>query len=94
MAKIERLKTSMSFGVEKLGVNLSTFSKNLTIKTIIITLLKTKTLNDELQIHISVKWMVQILIMVFTLTGAWFTINASIESNSKEIEHLILSSAS
>tara|TARA_Y100001973_G_C5177362_1_gene322795 strand:+ start:931 stop:1224 length:294 start_codon:yes stop_codon:yes gene_type:complete len=50
--------------------------------------LKTKTLNDELQIHISVKWAVQILFLVFTLTGAWFTINANIESNVKEIQHI------
>ena len=47
-----------------------------------------KTLNDELQIHISVKWMVQILIMVFTLTGAWFTINSNISGNTKEIENI------
>ena len=47
-----------------------------------------KTLNDELQIHISVKWMVQILITVFTLTGAWFTINANISDNTKEIESI------
>ena len=45
-------------------------------------------MNDELQIHISVKWMVQILIMVFTLTGAWFTINANINDNTKEIESI------
>ena len=50
--------------------------------------LKTKTLTDELQIHISVKWAVQILFLVFTLTGAWFTINANIESNVKEIQHI------
>jgi hypothetical protein len=47
-----------------------------------------KPLNDELQIHISVKWMVQILLMVFTLTGAWFTINANINENASEIEHI------
>ena len=47
-----------------------------------------KVLNDELQIHISVKWMVQILIMVFTLTGAWFTINSNISGNAKEIENI------
>tara|TARA_R100001163_G_C5062176_1_gene199169 strand:- start:2211 stop:2486 length:276 start_codon:yes stop_codon:yes gene_type:complete len=47
-----------------------------------------KVLNDELQIHISVKWMVQILIMIFTLTGAWFTINSNISDNAKEIENI------
>ena len=47
-----------------------------------------KSLNDELQIHISVKWMVQILLMVYTLTGAWFTINSNISDNANEIEHI------
>ena len=47
-----------------------------------------KTLNDELQIHISVKWAVQILFLVFTLTGAWYTLNANINDNAKEIEHI------
>ncbi len=47
-----------------------------------------KPLNDELQIHISVKWAVQILFLVFTLTGAWYTLNANINDNTKEIEHI------
>ena len=47
-----------------------------------------KPLNDELQIHISVKWAVQILFLVFTLTGAWYTLNANINNNAKEIEHI------
>ena len=47
-----------------------------------------KPLNDELQIHISVKWAVQILFFVFTLTGAWYTLNANINSNAQEIEHI------
>jgi len=47
-----------------------------------------KPLNDELQINISVKWAVQILLMVFSLTGAWYTLNADIDSNAQEIEHI------
>ena len=47
-----------------------------------------KPLNYELQIHISVKWAVQILFLVFTLTGAWYTLNANINDNTKEIEHI------
>ena len=47
-----------------------------------------KPLNDELQIHISVKWAVQIVFLVFTLTGAWYTLNSNIDSNAKEIEHI------
>ena len=45
-------------------------------------------LNDELQLHISVKWAVQILFLVFTLTGAWYTLNQNINDNSKEIAHV------
>jgi ATP-dependent Zn protease len=47
-----------------------------------------KPLNDELQIHISVKWAVQILLFVFTLTGAWYTLKQSIADNTNEIEHI------
>ena len=47
-----------------------------------------KPLNDELQIHISVKWAVQIVFLVFTLTGAWYTLNSNIDDNSKEIEYI------
>jgi hypothetical protein len=47
-----------------------------------------KPLNDELQIHISVKWAVQILFLVFTLTGAWYTLNANINNNEKDIRHI------
>ena len=47
-----------------------------------------KPLNDELQIHISVKWAVQILFLVFTLTGAWYILNANINDNTKEITHI------
>lgn len=47
-----------------------------------------KPLNDELQIHISVKWAVQILLFVFTLTGAWYTLKQNIADNANEIEHI------
>jgi flagellar motility protein MotE (MotC chaperone) len=50
--------------------------------------LRTKALNDELQIHISVKWAVQIVFLVFTLTGAWYTLNANINNNKKDIVHI------
>jgi len=50
--------------------------------------LRTKALNDELQIHISVKWAVQIIFLVFTLTGAWYTLNANINNNKKDIVHI------
>ena len=47
-----------------------------------------KPLIDELQIHISVKWAVQIIFLVFTLTGAWYTLNANINNNKKDIVHI------
>ena len=47
-----------------------------------------KPLNDELQIHISVKWAIHLVLFIVTLTGAWYTINASIYSNNQEIEHI------
>jgi flagellar motility protein MotE (MotC chaperone) len=47
-----------------------------------------KPLNDELQLHISVKWAVQIVFLVFTLTGAWYTLNANINNNKKDIVHI------
>ena len=47
-----------------------------------------KPLNDELQIHISVKWAVQILLFVFTLTGAWYTLKQNIADNANEKEHI------
>ncbi len=50
--------------------------------------MRTKALNDELQIHISVKWAVQIVFLVFTLTGAWYTLNANINNNKKDIVHI------
>ena len=45
-------------------------------------------LNDELQIHISVKWAIQLLLFVVTITGAWYSINASINNNTKEIDYI------
>tara|TARA_Y100001938_G_scaffold74243_1_gene102932 strand:+ start:1175 stop:1450 length:276 start_codon:yes stop_codon:yes gene_type:complete len=45
-------------------------------------------LNDELQIQISVKWAIQLVFFVATLTGAWYTINDSIHNNANEINHI------
>lgn len=50
-----------------------------------------KPLNDELQIHISVKWMVQLVFFVFSITGAWYILNGNISDNAKEIEYIKLS---
>tara|TARA_Y100001973_G_C5091338_1_gene277666 strand:- start:473 stop:745 length:273 start_codon:yes stop_codon:yes gene_type:complete len=47
-----------------------------------------KPLNDELQIHISVKWMVQLVFFVFAITGAWYTLRENITNNKNEIEHI------
>ncbi len=47
-----------------------------------------KPLNDELQLHISVKWAVQIVFLVFTLTGAWYALRESISNNKNEIEYI------
>ena len=47
-----------------------------------------KPLNDELQIHISVKWMVQLIFFVFAITGAWYTLKGSIGNNKNEINHI------
>ena len=44
-----------------------------------------KALNDELQIHISVKWAIQLVMFVVTICSAWFTLNASIDANAKDI---------
>jgi len=45
-------------------------------------------LNDELQIHISVKWAIQLILFVVSITSAWFTLNASIDNNSKELQYV------
>jgi len=47
-----------------------------------------KPLNDELQLTLSVKWMAQLIFFVFTLTGAWYTLNNNIDENAKEIEYI------
>ena len=47
-----------------------------------------KPLNDELQLTLSVKWMSQLIFFVFTLTGAWYTLNNNIDENAKEIEYI------
>ena len=47
-----------------------------------------KPLNDELQIHISVKWAVQIVFLIVTLTGGWYTLKSNISNNANEIKHI------
>ena len=47
-----------------------------------------KPLNDELQIHISVKWAIQIIMFVVTLTGAYYTINGKVAQNKAELQHV------
>ena len=47
-----------------------------------------KPLNDELQIHISVKWAVQIAFLIVTLTGGWHTLKSNISNNASEIRHI------
>ncbi len=47
-----------------------------------------KPLNDELQIHISVKWAVQIILFVVSIMGAYYSLSNSIGSNANEIKHI------
>ena len=47
-----------------------------------------KQLNDTLEITLSVKWMVQLIFFVFTITGAWYTLRDGIGNNKKEIEYI------
>tara|TARA_R100000995_G_C3430438_1_gene98254 strand:- start:372 stop:644 length:273 start_codon:yes stop_codon:yes gene_type:complete len=47
-----------------------------------------KELNDELQIHISVKWMAQLIFFIITVTGSWFSLKATITDNEKEIKYI------
>ena len=47
-----------------------------------------KPLNDELQIHISVKWMAQLIFFIISITGAWYSLKATITDNEKEIEYI------
>tara|TARA_R100000234_G_scaffold38340_1_gene22674 strand:+ start:729 stop:1010 length:282 start_codon:yes stop_codon:yes gene_type:complete len=47
--------------------------------------MQNETLNDELQIRISVKWAVQLIVFVISLTSAWFTLRGQIDTNAKDI---------
>lgn len=47
-----------------------------------------KPLNDELQIHISVKWAIQIILFVVTLTGTYYTINGKVAQNKAELQYV------
>ena len=44
-----------------------------------------KALNDELQIKISVKWAIQIVVFIVSLVSAYYTLRADIQKNSDEI---------
>ncbi len=45
-------------------------------------------LNDELQVTLSVKWMFQLIFFIFGISGAWYTLNGSIDSNKKQIDFI------
>lgn len=47
-----------------------------------------KPLNDELQIHISVKWAVQIILFVVSIMGAYYSLSNNIGTNANEIKHI------
>lgn len=47
-----------------------------------------KPLNDELQIHISVKWAVQIILFVVSIMGAYYSLSNNIGNNANEIKHI------
>jgi uncharacterized membrane protein (DUF106 family) len=47
-----------------------------------------KPLNDELQIHISVKWAIQIVFFVATLTGAYYAIHGKVARNKAELQYV------
>ena len=47
-----------------------------------------KALNDELQIKISVRWAVQIIVFVVSLVSAYYTLKGSIQDNKEEIKHI------
>jgi len=47
-----------------------------------------KQLNDELQIHISVKWAIQIIMFVITLTSAYYAINAKVAQNKSDLQYI------
>ena len=49
---------------------------------------QTESLNDELQIHISVKRAIQIGIMIFSITGAYYQLTAKIDANKQELNHI------
>ena len=44
-----------------------------------------RALNDEMQIKISVKWAIQIVVFIVSLVSAYYTLRADIQKNSDEI---------
>ena len=45
-------------------------------------------LNDELQIHISVKWAIQIVVFIVSLCGAYYSLDQKTNSNASELEYM------
>ena len=45
-------------------------------------------LNDELQINISVKWAVQIVVFIVTLCGAYYSLDQKSNDNNKELQYI------
>lgn len=45
-------------------------------------------LNDELQINISVKWAVQIVVFIVTLCGAYYSLDQKANQNKSELEYI------
>lgn len=45
-------------------------------------------LNDELQINISVKWAVQIVVFIVTLCGAYYSLDQKANQNASDLEYI------
>ena len=47
-----------------------------------------KALNDEMQIKISVKWAIQIVVFIVSLVSAYYTLKGDINKNTDEINFI------
>ena len=45
-------------------------------------------INDDFQITINIKWLVQIIVFVVAITGGWYAVNNKIAKNTAEIEDI------
>ncbi len=45
-------------------------------------------LSDELNVTINFKWLIQIVVLVSSLTAGYFALKHSIETNTKDIEEI------